>query len=81
MPISTRICKVPAWMPKAWILGQIAEVDEEDLYSEVTAGCLRVLTCNQLCGTHVCKVSAEQAPQICHRFLSCNQQVMTQVNG
>lgn len=36
MPISTRVCKMPAWMPKAWILGQIAEADEEDPYSEVS---------------------------------------------
>ena len=35
IPISARICKLPAWMHKAWILGQIGDGDEPDLHSLV----------------------------------------------
>ena len=33
---SSRICKVPQWMPKAWLGGQISASDD-DLYSTVWA--------------------------------------------
>ena len=31
----TRICKVPAWMPRSWLIGQVSDQDEEDMHDQV----------------------------------------------
>lgn len=52
--MSQRICKVPQWMPRAWLTGQVIGSQDDDLYLPVSrwigCGILMPVPCTSIYG-------------------------------